>query len=80
MRAISEGSGETVRMRRLVRAFAVCICDQYQTLKDWLKNLTYGTVVPTKSDSDVIVCLQSLSKTLTYTPLELTRIDISLVY
>ena len=32
-----------------------------------------GTVVPTKSDSDVIFCLQL------YTPLELTRIDISFV-
>ena len=33
----------------------------------------------TKSDSDVILCLQMLSKTLTCT-LELTRIDSSLVY
>ena len=33
-------------------------------------------IVPTKSDSDVILCLQLLSKI----PLELTRIDRSLVY
>ena len=40
-----------------------------------------ATVVPTKSDIDVKLCLQSISKTLTCTPnLELTRIDRSLVY
>ena len=42
------------------------------------------TVLPTKSDNDVIFCLQLLSKTLTcidqYTPLELTRIGGPLVY
>ena len=37
--------------------------------------------VPTKSDSDVIFCLQLLSKTFNlYTPLKLKRIDGSLVY
>ena len=35
-----------------------------------------ATFVPTKSDSDVIFCLQVNL----YTPLELTRIVISLVY
>ena len=42
-----------------------------------------ATVVPNKSDSGVIFCLQLYSKTLTlnlYTPLALTRIDISRVY
>ena len=39
------------------------------------------TVVPTKSDSDVIFCLQLLRKiTNLYTPLDLARIDRSLVY
>ena len=38
------------------------------------------TVVPTKSDSDVILYLQLLSKTHVYTSLEHMRIDISLVY
>ena len=39
------------------------------------------TVLPAKSDSDVMVCLQLLSKNINlYTPLELTRIDISLMY
>ena len=38
------------------------------------------TVVPTKSDSDVILCLELLKNTKVYTSLELTRIDISLVY
>ena len=38
------------------------------------------TVVPTKSDSDVILCLQLLSKNNVYTPLDLTLIDISLLY
>ena len=39
------------------------------------------TVMPTKSDSDVIFCLKLLSKTLTfYNSLELTQIDISRVY
>ena len=32
-------------------------------------NLAKSTVVPTKSDSDVIICLQLLSKTLTCTVL-----------
>ena len=45
------------------------------------RSCMFSTVVPTKSDSDVIFCLQLLSKTLTCTPpLELTRIDRSLVY
>ena len=35
-----------------------------------------ATIVPTKSDSDVILCLQLLS----YTSLELARIDRLLVY
>ena len=37
------------------------------------------TVMPTKSDSDVILCLQFETLTL-YTPLELTRINRSSVY
>ena len=37
------------------------------------------TVLPAMSDSDVIFCLQLLSKTLTCT-LDLTRIDRSLAY
>ena len=40
-----------------------------------------ATVVPTKRDSDVILDLQLLSKKNNlYTPLDLTLIDISLVY
>ena len=39
-----------------------------------------GTVVPAKSDSDVILCLQLLSKNNLYTLLDLMRIDRSLVY
>ena len=40
-----------------------------------------GTVVPAKSDSDIIVCLQFLRKSINLnTPLLLTRIDRSLVY
>ena len=40
-----------------------------------------GTVVPTKNDSDVMSCLHLLSINITlYTPLELTRINRSLVY
>ena len=42
--------------------------------------LSETTVVLTKSDSDVIFCLQVLTKTLSCTPLDLTRIDRSLVY
>ena len=38
------------------------------------------TVVPTKSDSDVLLCLQLLSKNNLYSPFELMRIDSSLVY
>ena len=33
----SEGSGETVRMRRLTWAFAGRICDKYHNLMSWLK-------------------------------------------
>ena len=40
--------------------------------------MTKCTVLPAKSDSDVIFCLQLLSNL--YTPLELTRIDRSLLY
>ena len=40
-----------------------------------------STVVPTKSDSDVIFSVQLLSKNINvYTSLELTRLDRSLVY
>ena len=46
--------------------------------------LTYmdrSTVVPTKSDSDVVLCLQLLRKNINlYTPPELTRINRLLVY
>ena len=42
--------------------------------------LSVNTVVPTKSDSDVIFCLQVLTKTLSCTQLDLTRIERSLVY
>ena len=38
------------------------------------------TVVPTKSDSDVIFCLQMLIILKLFTPLELTQINRSLVY
>ena len=38
------------------------------------------TVMPTKSDSDLILCLKLQSKNNLYTPLDLTRIDRSLVY
>ena len=41
---------------------------------------TKSTVVPTKSDSDVILCLQLLSKNNSYTLLDLTLIYRSLVY
>ena len=40
----------------------------------------YFTVVPTKSDSDVILCYTSLSKNNVYTPLDQMQIDESLVY
>ena len=49
-------------------------------------NLTYHmhvylfTFVPAKSDRDVILCLQLLSKNNLYTLLDVTRIDRSLVY
>ena len=49
-------------------------------LDDFAWSFSVFTVAPTKSDSDVIFCLQLLSKTLTCTPLDLTRIDGSLVY
>ena len=43
--------------------------------------LSESTVVPTKSDSDVIFCLQLLSKNINlYTPLALTRIYRSVVF
>ena len=45
-----------------------------------LIRLFKGTVVPTKSDSDVLLCLQLLSKNNLYSRFELTRIDSSLVY
>ena len=35
-RANSEGSGETVRMRRLTWAFAGRLCDKYHDLISWL--------------------------------------------
>ena len=38
------------------------------------------TVLPAKSDSDVVFCLQLLKTINLYTPLELMRIDRSLVY
>ena len=37
MCANSEGSGETVQMRGLARAFAGRLCDKYQNLMSWLK-------------------------------------------
>ena len=37
MWAYSEGSGETVWMRRLTWAFAVCICDKYPFHMGWVK-------------------------------------------
>ena len=37
MCANSEGSGETVQMRRLVWAFAGRLCDKYHNLMSWLK-------------------------------------------
>ena len=41
---------------------------------------TWSTIVPTKSDNDVILCLQLLrKKNNLYTPLQLMRIDRSLV-
>ena len=47
-----------------------------------IENTNVTTVVPTKSDSDTLLCLQLPSKTLTctLTSLELTRIDRSLVF
>ena len=49
-------------------------------IQSFFSKISITTVVPTKSDSDVIFCLQMLSKTFLYTPLKLTRIDRSLVY
>ena len=50
----------------------------------WSTLFAYGniisTVPPTKSDIDKILCLQLLSKTLTNTPLEQSRIERSHVY
>ena len=40
MSANSEGSGETVRMRRLARGFAGRLCDKYHNLMSWLKILS----------------------------------------
>ena len=37
MCVISEGSGETARMRTLAWAFAGRVCDEYQNLVSWLK-------------------------------------------
>ena len=42
--------------------------------------LRFTVVVPTKSDSDVIFVYNCEVKINLYTPLELTPIDISLVY
>ena len=39
VRAISEGSGQTVQMSRLAWAFAVCLCDKYLFL---MNGLIYG--------------------------------------
>ena len=39
MSANSEGSGETVRMRRLAWAFAGRLCDKYHNLMRWLISL-----------------------------------------
>ena len=39
-----------------------------------------ATVLPAKSDIDVVFCLQLLSNINLYTPLELMRIGRSLVY
>ena len=44
------------------------------------KRQRYMKLVPTKSDSDVILCLQLLSDNKLCTPLDLTRIDRILVY
>ena len=42
MCANSEGSGETVRMRRLALDFAGRLCDKYQNLMSWLKCFING--------------------------------------
>ena len=36
MSSNSDGSGETALMRKLVLAFAVCLCDKYPFLMCWL--------------------------------------------
>ena len=41
--ARSEHSGETARMRRLVWALAVRICDKYQNILTWFWSLPYDT-------------------------------------
>ena len=60
----------------LIRMFADCLlskfdCEKYHPVIVILISkslrLIHTTVVPTKSDSDVIFCLQLLSETLTYT-------------
>ena len=77
-------------MRHLVRASIVhymcrtCIClAEMSTINLSIEtsSLTPSTVMPTRSDSDVVLCLQLLSKkTYVYTSFELTGIDESLVY
>ena len=48
--------------------------------KEARKDFYSTTVVPTKSDSDIILCLQLLRNTNVYTSLELTQIGRSLEY
>ena len=50
----------------MIKVFILCLdCTNAHVLISKDTKHIYGTVVPTKSDSDVILCLQLLSKTLT---------------
>ena len=51
MCANSEGSGETVRMRRLAWALAGRLCDKYHNLMSWLSDLIAEVKVKCSNNS-----------------------------
>ena len=63
MLGLSENTSIMVIMGRSVSVNAQVMC--YHKLKDKYYGTNIHTVVPTKGDSDLILCLQLLSETLT---------------
>ena len=58
MCANSEGSGETVQMRRIAKAFAGCLCGKYHNLS-WLNHVpsySVGTYSPNYGPREIL-CL-----------------------